>query len=84
VSDWISGVNYVIGSAQNLAHKEFRYLRCDCGNSVRVDFELEDRGRVVRRSATTCAWCGAVFSVGSGGPDHRHRGSFWDDAPEVE
>ena len=40
IFDWVSGVRYVIGSSQNLARTEFRYLNCDCGNSVRVDFEL--------------------------------------------
>ena len=84
VSDWVNGVSYVIGSAHNLANTEFRYLKCDCGNSVRVEFELSDDGRVERKSAVACEWCGATFPVGSRGPDHGPRGAFWLDAPEVK
>ena len=84
IFDWVSGVRYVIGSSQNLAKTEFRYLHCECGNSVRVDFELVDKGRVVRKSAVTCEWCGAAFGIGSRGPEHRPRAAMWADAPEVE
>jgi hypothetical protein len=84
IQDWISGVSYVIGSRHNLANKEFRYLHCECGNSVRVEFDLGDDGRVVRKASAACDWCGARYGAGSRGPEHRPRGAFWADAPEVE
>jgi hypothetical protein len=83
VFDLVNGVFYVIGSKQNLAATEFRYIKCGCGNSLRVDFDLGDQGRVVRNSAVICEWCGATFSIGSRGPDHRPRSAMWADAPEV-
>lgn len=84
IHDWVSCIHYVIGSKQNLAQEEFRYLRCECGNSVRVAFDLGDNGRVVRKVPVTCAWCGARYGAGSVGPVHCVRGAFWRDAPEIE
>jgi hypothetical protein len=84
IHDWISGISYLIGSDVNLAKQEFRFLNCICGNTVRVDFDLAENGRVVRKSAVTCDCCGEGYSAGSQGPDHRPRGAFWVDSPEIE
>ena len=84
ISDDVNGVSYVVGSRQNLAGREFRWLECECGNSVLVDFDLGDHGRVTRKTAVTCDWCGAQYPAGSGGPVHRPRSAFWKDAPEIE
>jgi hypothetical protein len=84
ITDHVHGITYVIGSNQNRAKKEFRYLRCLCGNSVRVDFELEEDFRVIRKAPVTCDWCGERYAPGCGGPDDRPRGGWWEDAPEVD
>jgi hypothetical protein len=80
----VSGIRYVIGSRQNLADQEFRYLHCDCGNSVRVDFDLGDSGRVARKADAACEWCGARYRAGTRGPEHRPRAAIWAEAPEVD
>ena len=81
--DMVSGIRHVIGSRQNLASKEFRYLHCECGNTLRVDFNVADNGRVTRKKSVACDWCGARYSTGSSGPEHRPRAALWDDAPDV-
>ena len=50
ITDHIHGIHYVIGSHQNRAKQEFRYLRCPCGNSVRVYFELLEDCRVIQKA----------------------------------
>lgn len=84
IHDVVNGILYVIGSRQNLASVEFRYLRCGCGNSLRVDFDLGDNGRVVRKNSVSCDWCGARYGAGSHGPEHRPRAASWADAPQIE
>ena len=84
VYDQVHGVRYVISSKQNRAKEEFRYLVCDCGNTLRVDFELADHGRVTRTSCVVCDWCAGRFDKGNLGRADRPHAASWGDSPEVE
>jgi hypothetical protein len=84
IDDWVHGVQYVLGSSQNLANREFNYIKCECGNSLLVDLQIQDCSRVARKHAVSCEWCNAQYAAGSSGPRHRPRAAFWDDAPEID